>query len=509
MQPGETAAGVVVEMVDATRLEVALDVDELLLADMEVGQTAVVTLEAWPHDELPATVSAIAPRASDTSGALVTYAVYLQLEPVDLPVRLGMTANASLITQQVSDTLLLPNAAISVNRAAGTYSNSLRLCASASNYFHWSSTLNRLWVRFALVIAGVILLITLLPLLYTVAVMQELVPAPAAYRQMAEFQAQLPPDLQAQFAARMEALLGESILQTFVFAAVVGVLAGAWLSHLLAKPLQALEEGAQAVATQNPSHRVPVQGSREIKNVALAFNQMAAQLEQAEGLRRNLLADVAHELRNPLHILQGNLQAILDGVYPLKEEEIGRLLEQARHLARLTDDLHLLAQAEARRLPLQREIVDVAALVKETAAAFKPLAATKEIKLQVELLGSLPALPVDAARIRQVVHNLLANAMIHTPENGRILVQVELQDRHLRIQVQDSGPGIAPDQIPYIFDCFYRTDAARSREKGGAGLGLAIVKGIAEAHGGQVEVANLAEQAGSRFVVWLPLADAG
>jgi signal transduction histidine kinase len=370
---------------------------------------------------------------------------------------------------------------------------------------------NRLWVRFALVIAGVILLITLLPLVYVVAVMQEIIPAPVAFQKMAELEAQLPPELQEQFAVRIETFVGESVVQSLILAAVVGILAGAWLSHLLARPLQALERGAQAVAGQNLAHRVAVRGSREIQTVALAFNQMAAQLEQAEGLRRNLLADVAHELRNPLHILQGNLQAILDGVYPLEEGEISRLLEQARHLARLTDDLHLLAQAEARQLPLQRAEVDVAALVKETAAAFKPLAATKKIQLQVELLGSLSPLSVDAARIRQVVHNLLANALSHTPENGRILVRVIEQGDTLLIQIIDSGPGIATEQLPFVFDRFYRTDMARSREMGGAGLGLAIVKAITEAHGGRVQVERgnqyvSGDQPGSMFTIYLPLA---
>lgn len=369
--------------------------------------------------------------------------------------------------------------------------------------------MNRLWIRFALVIAGVILALTLLPTLYIIAVVQEIIPPPAAFQQMIDFQAQLPPELQEQYAARMEALLGESIVQSLIFAVVAGIVAGAWLSHLLARPLQALEKGSQAVAAQELAYRVPVQGSREIQTVALAFNQMAARLEQAEKLRRSLLADVAHELRNPLHILQGNLQAILDGVYPLQEAEIGRLLDQAHHLARLTDDLHLLAQAEAQQLPLQRTEVDVAALVKETAVSFKPLAANKTVQLQVELLGSLPVLSVDAARIRQVIQNLLTNALSHTPENGRILVRVFQQQDDLLIQVSDSGTGIAAEQIPFIFDRFYRTDMARSREKGGVGLGLAIVKAIVEAHGGRIKAESDGHAhglPGSLFTVYLPIA---
>ncbi len=217
-----------------------------------------------------------------------------------------------------------------------------------------------------------------------------------------------------------------------------------------------------------------------------------------------MLADVAHELRNPLHLLQGNLQAMLDDVYPLNKEEIGRLVDQTRQLARLTDDLHELAQAEAHRLPLHKQTVDVATLVKESAAAFRPLAKSKEVELRVELLGTIPTLHVDAARLRQATDNLLRNALRHTPAGGRILVQVEQQDSAVTMRVEDTGQGIAAEHLAHVFDRFYRTDSARSRDQGGTGLGLAIARAIIEAHDGQIEVASPGLGHGSTFTVRLP-----
>ncbi len=236
-----------------------------------------------------------------------------------------------------------------------------------------------------------------------------------------------------------------------------------------------------------------------------AFNQMADRLQQSETLRRNLLADVAHELRHPVHILQGNLQAILDDIYPLEKAEIARLFDQTRHLSVLVNDLHLLTQAEARQLPLHKQAVDMGVLVKETAVAFRSSAAENKVKLQVELLGSMPTVHVDADRMRQVVNNLLTNGLRHTPSGGQIMVSVEQIDATLQIRIKDSGSGIAAADLPHLFDRFYRTDSARSRDQGGAGLGLAIVRAIIEAHGGGVTAVSDGIGQGSTFTLWLPI----
>ncbi|MCZ7668684.1 MAG: ATP-binding protein [Chloroflexi bacterium] len=272
----------------------------------------------------------------------------------------------------------------------------------------------------------------------------------------------------------------------------------------MTKPLRDLEEAAKAFGQQNLSQRVVVRGTDEVQAVALRFNEMAERLEKDESLRRNLLADVAHELRNPLHIIQGNLQAILDDVYPLSPEEIARLLDQTRLLTTLVDDLHDLAQAESNQLHLNKQRVDMAALVKETAGAFKPVAAAKNVSVQVELLGATPYASVDAARFRQALQNLFTNALRHTPEGGRIGVSVIQRADHLHITLQDSGAGIEPQHLPYVFDRFYRTDNARSRDKGGAGLGLAIAKAIIEAHQGQILAESEGIGQGTTIKIVLP-----
>lgn len=319
----------------------------------------------------------------------------------------------------------------------------------------------------------------------------------------------LPPETINQILAAIQANLLSTLLIFVVSGSIVAILTGVWLSRSLAAPLSDLESGVRAIEAQDFSHRVPVRGSQELITVAQAFNQMATQLEQAESLRRNLLADVAHELRHPLHVLQGNLQAILDDVYPLEKAEIGRLLDQTRHLTTLVNDLHELAQADARQLPMNKQQVDIAELLKGTAESFEPTAKAKDIQLKVVLLGTIPQITVDRSRIRQALYNLLNNALQNTPSGGNIQLEVQQQRATLLIQVEDSGAGIHPDQIPYIFDRFYRTDAARSQEERpsgtGAGLGLAIAKAIVEAHDGEITAESSGINQGSRFTISLPV----
>jgi signal transduction histidine kinase len=284
----------------------------------------------------------------------------------------------------------------------------------------------------------------------------------------------------------------------------IAIGAGAWMSRRLTKPLLELEEAAVAIGQQDLSRRVPVHGSQEFLAVATAFNDMAALLEQEESLRRNMLADVAHELRHPVHILQGNLQAILDDVYPLAKNEIERLAEQTKHLSILVNDLHILAQAEAQQLPLFKQKSDIANLVKETAASYTSLAAARNINLRVELLGTMPdSVYVDAARMRQAISNLLDNALRHTPDNGTITVSIEQTANDLLIRVTDTGEGIPNDQIPYVFERFYRSDKARKRSANSTGLGLAIVKAIIEAHESTIVVASPGNGQGSTFTITL------
>jgi signal transduction histidine kinase len=239
--------------------------------------------------------------------------------------------------------------------------------------------------------------------------------------------------------------------------------------------------------------------------VARAFNEMAAGLEEAEQLRRNLIADVAHELRTPLSVLQGNLRAILDDVYPLEKAEVTRLYDQTRLLSRLVNDLHELALAEARQLALNLQETDIARLITTTGDTFAPIAETKGVTLHTDLAPNLPAVPVDEARLTQVLHNLLNNGLRHTPEHGSITIRAQAEAKVIRIDITDTGDGILPEHLPHIFDRFYRTDPARGRDTGGAGLGLAIARAIVEAHDGQLTVASPGVPGrGSIFTITLP-----
>ncbi len=275
------------------------------------------------------------------------------------------------------------------------------------------------------------------------------------------------------------------------------------ISYLLTHPLNKLANEVRTFDMNSLNKRVPERGSLEVKWVAKAFNEMAAALEHAETLRRNMVADVAHELRTPLSLIQGNLRAILDGVYELNYQEILRVYDQTRLLARLVNDLHELAQAEAKDLKLNRETVVLDAVIQDTVGAFQPLAEDHHIQLEVEIGEKLPALQLDRERITQVLHNLLGNALRHTPSGGHIKIMAGVDNRHqLELIVEDNGEGIPAEHLPYIFNRFYKADKSRERAKGGTGLGLAITRAIVEAHGGSIHALNVTE--GAKFVVNLP-----
>lgn len=353
--------------------------------------------------------------------------------------------------------------------------------------------MNQLWVRlslaFALVLGVSILLVAVVVQLNYGVPGEPPPPEVVAYFEQVRYQRVVP--------------------NPFLAFAIVGgmaIIAGVLFSRMLASPMSELEEAAVDIGQGSLSTRVEPRGSQEMIAVAVAFNDMAAQLEQAESLRQSLLADVAHELRHPIHVLQGNLQAMQDGVYPVNDEEINCLIAQTRHLTIMVNDLHVLSQAEARQLPLHSQAVNIAGLVKEVAAVYQPLAAAREIDLYVELLGTMPpALVVDRARIRQALQNLLENSLRHTADGGQISITVKQQDGRLLISVIDDGEGIAPDQLPLVFDRLYRGDPSRQRFGESTGLGLAISKALVEAHSGTISAESPGVDQGSTFLITLPM----
>ena len=312
-----------------------------------------------------------------------------------------------------------------------------------------------------------------------------------------------PDDIPVGLAERTSAFLLQLLLLGAILAIVFGMLVSRWLSA----PLIHLVSGTQAIAKGDLSFRVAEQGSAEVREVSHSFNRMAAALEDAETLRRNMLNDIAHELRTPLTVLEGNLRAILDDVYPLEKAEIARLYDQTRHLHRLVDDLRLLAQAEARQLPLQRSPSDLKVQLEEAAELFAPLADEKSVALDTSLPASSVFAAVDRMRLAQTLQNLLTNALQHTPAGGVITLSLRAEEETAAISVADSGEGIAAEDIPHVFDRFYRVDRNRTRDTGGVGLGLAIAQALVEAHDGEIDVARAGVGQGSTFTVRLPLAE--
>jgi len=289
---------------------------------------------------------------------------------------------------------------------------------------------------------------------------------------------------------------------------LLAVGAGSWVFRGVGTPLANIMAAADALAEGDLSVRAPEQGPGEFRRMARSFNHMAEELERDEQRRRNLTADVAHELRTPLHILQGNLEGILDGVYEPTDKQIQAMLDETHLLTRLVDDLQTLSQAEADQLSLQIEQVEVDDLLRDVHTSFSGLAESESIDLRLDLADARLAVTADAGRMDQVLGNLVVNALHHTPAGGCITLAAESIPTGVRISVSDSGEGIPAEDLPYVFDRFWRGDRSRTRATGtGSGLGLAIARQLVRAQQGQISVGSVVGQ-GTTFVIELPTAAA-
>lgn len=270
----------------------------------------------------------------------------------------------------------------------------------------------------------------------------------------------------------------------------------------MVNPLAKVMAAADEVAEGDFSVRVPETGSGEFGRLARSFNRMVSELERADQQRRNLTADVAHELRTPIHVIQGNLEGIADGIYQATPEQIELLIDETRQLSRLVEDLRTLSLAEAGQLRLERDELNLQELLSDVATSFSGQAETAGVDIQLNIdqgSGSLK-LVGDAGRLDQVISNLVANALNHTPSGGVIELRAWVDQGSAIIQVVDYGQGIPPEDLPYIFDRFWRGEGARGSS---SGLGLAIARQLVQAHGGGINVESQVGK-GTIFTITLP-----
>ncbi|MBU4480518.1 HAMP domain-containing protein, partial [Patescibacteria group bacterium] len=277
------------------------------------------------------------------------------------------------------------------------------------------------------------------------------------------------------------------------------------LSRRILAPVEALTSAVRRMTKGDLSQKVEVRTRDEIGELAQAFNTMADGLAHLEQLRRNMVADVAHELRTPLSNVRGYLEALRDGVMEATPATMDLLHSEAMLLSHLVDDLQELALAEAGQLSLNHQVVDLGQIAARAIEAVQPQAQAKGITLRLDVLEDLPLVRIDPQRMDQVLGNLLSNALTHTPSGGEITVTSTAKGTAVEISVSDTGEGIPPEHLPHVFERFYRVDKSRSRAVGGTGLGLAIAQQLVEAHGGHISLESEPGQ-GTRFTFTVPIA---
>ncbi len=298
------------------------------------------------------------------------------------------------------------------------------------------------------------------------------------------------------------ALVRLALMEAIVIGSTLVI--GAVLFHRASKPITALTEATRAIAEGDLAIRVDEAYPGEIGELATSFNTMAEALQRSNELRRNMTADVAHELRTPLSVIRGRLEGILDGVYPATSEQLAPVLEETELLTRLVEDLRVLALAEARQLSLDLRPTNIVDLLSDLQVNFRPLAGDKGITLVLDLPESLPPVLADWQRVSQVGANLITNAIRHTPEGGVVTLSAVKADQDVVVTISDTGVGIPPDDLPFVFERFWRGERSRSRESGGSGLGLAIARELVRLHGGTLHATSTPGQ-GSTFTFTLPV----
>jgi signal transduction histidine kinase len=288
-------------------------------------------------------------------------------------------------------------------------------------------------------------------------------------------------------------------------AAAIALLVARWLARGMTQPLRDMARAARRMEMGDYSRRVATASRDEVGQLAIAFNRMSSELESLERVRRDLVANVSHELKTPISALRAHLENLLDGVERPDSRTLQVMLAQSERLGRLVDQLLELSRLESGDLPLRREEVRLRPLVSRVVSEIEVTRARRDVELSQDVPEDLPAIFADAERVHQVLFNLLDNAVRFTPSGGRVRVTASRHNGSVDVAVADTGPGIAPEHLPRLFDRFYRVDMARSREDGGTGIGLAIARSVVEAHGGRIW-AESEPGKGSTFTFELPVA---
>lgn len=318
--------------------------------------------------------------------------------------------------------------------------------------------------------------------------------------------------------------VNEVLLVAASLAFVTAVLVSTFVTRRIVKPVQEMKIASQRIANGRYDERVQVSGEDELAELGRSFNRMAHELAQTEEHRRQLIGDVAHELRTPLSSIKSVMEGLQDGVLRSEPETFASVEQEVNRLQRLVRDLEELSRAEAGQIQLEKEKINPADLVETAVVRLRQQFADKQVSLNTDIPSDLPAITVDPARMTQVLLNLLGNALQYTPSGGRVTVQCLVDgdlcavtgerlsvndqlstDHCLLITITDTGIGLTADQLVHIFERFYRVDKSRSRAGGGSGIGLTISKHLVEAHSGHLTAASTGLNQGSTFAITLPV----
>ena len=291
-----------------------------------------------------------------------------------------------------------------------------------------------------------------------------------------------------------------------LFGAVIALALGILFSRTITRPIRELTNATHAVSEGDLTQQVAVRSKDELGKLALAFNKMSSELSRSVNARKQMTADIAHELRTPLSLILGHAEAVHDGVLPPTKENFEIIREEAARLDHLVEDLRTLSLADAGELSINLQNTDPAQLLQDITSRYQVEAQKKNIQLKLDIASHLPTLELDPGRMTQVLTNIVDNALRHTPENGMITISAKQLNDGVELVIQDSGPGISAKDLERIFERFYRADSSRQRDdknSGGSGLGLAIAKSIVHLHNGQLS-AESEPNKGLKVIITLP-----